>query len=107
MQPHPSAWHGTMTSVVCAGDGYSSNGLYRGIACGAELVLLKVQNDEGRITTENIAKALQWVLKNHSKYNIKIVNMSLGDDEAVSYKNSVIDELAAELVPARWQAQPR
>ena len=97
-QTHPSAWHGTMTTVVCAGDGYSSKGLYRGIAPEAELVLLKVQNDACRITTENICKALQWVLTNHKKYNIQIINMSLGDDEAISYKNSAIDELAEKLI---------
>jgi len=37
--------------------------LSKGIASDAELVLIKVQDDEGRITTENIAKALEWVLK--------------------------------------------
>lgn len=92
------AWHGTMTSVVCAGDGYKSKGLYKGVAPDAELVLLKVMNEEEHITTENIAKALQWILKNHKKYDIKIVNMSLGDDEAISYKNSAIDELAEQLI---------
>src|SRR6476646_2387292 len=55
-----ASWHGTMTSVVCAGDGYLSNGLYRGIACDAQLVLLKVQ-ERGKITTAAIVKALQWV----------------------------------------------
>ena len=98
LQPHKEAWHGTMTTVVCAGDGYKSKGLYKGVAPDAELVLLKVMNDAGRITTENIANALEWVLKNHRKYDIKIVNMSLGDDEAISYKNSVIDELAEKLI---------
>jgi serine protease AprX len=92
------AWHGTMTSVVCAGDGYLSNGLYKGIASDAELVLLKVQNNAGKITTENIVKALEWVLKNHKKYEIRIINMSLGDDEAISYKRSEIDRLAELLV---------
>ncbi len=100
MQPHPSAWHGTMTSVVCAGDGYSSNGLYKGIACDAELVLLKVQNNEGRITTENICKALQWVLQHHEQYDIRIVNMSLGDDEPTSYHQSEVDRLAEQLIEA-------
>jgi serine protease AprX len=97
-QPNPCAWHGTMTSVVCAGDGYLSNGLYKGIACDAELVLLKVQNDAGKITTENIVKALEWVLANHKKFGIRIVNMSLGDDEPVSFKQSEIDRLAEQLV---------
>ncbi len=92
------AWHGTMTSVVCAGDGYLSNGLYKGIANNAELVLIKVQNDAGRITTENIVKALEWVLENHKHYEIRIINMSLGDDEAISFKRSEIDRLAELLI---------
>ncbi|MDP4264440.1 MAG: hypothetical protein Q8941_18065, partial [Bacteroidota bacterium] len=36
-------WHGTMTSDVCAGDGYVSKGLYKGIPSDAEQVLIKVQ----------------------------------------------------------------
>ncbi len=91
-------WHGTMTSVVCAGDGYLSNGLYKGIASDAEIVLLKVMGDDGHISTNNIVKALQWVLMNHEQYNIRIVNMSLGDDEAISYKQSEVDRLAEQLV---------
>lgn len=93
-----AAWHGTMTSVVCAGDGYSDHGLYKGIASDAELVLLKVMDEEGRITTENIIKALQWVLKNNKRYGIRIVNISLGDDNAASYKHSEIDQLAEHLI---------
>src|SRR5262249_52474434 len=52
-----AAWHGTMTSVVCAGDGNLSRGLYKGIASEAELVLLKVQDTDGKIPTKNIARA--------------------------------------------------
>ena len=47
-QTHDDAWHGTMTTVACAGNGYLSNGLYRGIAREAELVLLAVGR-EGHI----------------------------------------------------------
>ncbi len=93
-----TAWHGTMTTVVCAGDGYLSNGLYKGIASDAELVLLKVMNDDGHIPAENIVKALQWVLKNHQEFNIRVVNMSLGDDAATSYTQSEIDKLAEQLI---------
>lgn len=97
-KPNPESWHGTMTSVVCAGDGYLSNGLYKGIASDSELVLLKVQDDAGKIRTENICKALEWVLKNHKKYDIKIVNMSIGDDEPVSYQESKVDLLSEQLI---------
>jgi serine protease AprX len=95
-----SAWHGTMTSVVCAGDGYMSDGLYKAIAPDAELVLLKVQDHNNQITPGNIARALQWVLHHHKEYNIKIVNMSLGGDEAVSHLESEIAQLAEQLVAA-------
>lgn len=97
-QPHKESWHGTMTSVVCAGDGYLSNGLYKGIASEASLVLLKVMNDDGKITTENISKALQWVEKNHKKYDIRIVNMSLGDDQEGSWKDCKVDLIAERLI---------
>ncbi|MEO7767013.1 MAG: S8 family serine peptidase, partial [Ferruginibacter sp.] len=93
-----SAWHGTMTSTVCAGDGYLSNGLYKGIASDADLVLLKVQNEDGRIPSQNICKALQWVLDNHTIYHIRIVNISLGDDVMASYKVSAVDQLAEKLI---------
>jgi len=93
-----STWHGTMTTVVCAGDGFLSNGLYKGIACDAELVLIKVQDASGKITTLNIVKALQWIHDHHKDYDIRIVNISLGDDEMSSYKESSVDQLAEALI---------
>ena len=93
-----SLWHGTMTTVVCAGDGYMSNGLYKGIASDAELVLIKVQDQQGKISNENIEKALQWVLQHHAAYGIRIVNMSLGGDDVISHTESGIDKLAEELI---------
>lgn len=97
-RPHDNAWHGTMTAVVCAGDGYLGNGLYKGIASDAELVLLKTMNEDGHIPAENIEKALAWVIRHHKEYDIRIVNMSLGDDMVVSYKESKIDRLAEQLI---------
>ncbi len=97
-KPHNESWHGTMTSVICAGDGSLSNGLYKGIANEASLVLLKVMDDKGKITTGNIAKALKWVMKNHKQYNIRVINMSLGDDATGSWKNSEVDLLAEKLI---------
>ena len=93
-----SSWHGTMTTVVCAGDGILSKGLYKGIASDAELVLLKVQDGEGRITTDYIVRALEWVLENHEFKGIRIVNISLGADETGSHKNSRVDKLCELLI---------
>lgn len=93
-----SSWHGTMTSVVCAGNGFLSNGLYKGIACDAELVLLKVEDDAGQIKDENIVSALEWIVQHHNQYQIRVVNVSVSGDESISYKQSRIDTLAEQLI---------
>lgn len=92
------SWHGTQTSVVAAGNGYLSNGQYRGIASKAKLVLVKVGSKKG-IEPENITAGLKWVLENKDKYNIKIVNISLGGDDDIPYLDSAVD-VAAEAVVA-------
>jgi serine protease AprX len=91
-----AAWHGTMTSVVCAGDGYLSKGLYKGIASDGELVLLQISNVPS--LGANLPKALQWILDHHREYNIRIVNISLGADDAGSYKQSETDQLCEDLI---------
>lgn len=89
-EPRENAWHGTMTATVCAGDGKLSKGLYRGLAKDAQLVLIKTQNEQGKITDENIIKALTWVLENHKTYDIKLVNLSLsGDLDSPLYLNEI------------------
>lgn len=97
-QPTEEAWHGTMTSVVCAGDGFLSKGLYKGIASNAELILLKVQDEKKGITVTNLERALAWVLCNQRRYNIKIVNISLGVEEDEAYKQSSVGRLVEQLV---------
>lgn len=97
LQPNSTAWHGTMTAVACAGSGYLSNGWYRGIASETALVLLKVANDRGAIAGESIAQALEWVCAHHEQYGIRIVNLSVTDDEPISYKESRIDQAIQRL----------
>lgn len=96
---HKDSWHGTMTSVVCAGNGFLSEGLYKGVASEAELVLLKVKDENG-ISGDNIAKAIRWTIANREKYNIRIINLSVTDDEPTSYKQSVVDQAAEEAIKA-------
>lgn len=98
--PHDNAWHGTMTSVVCTGDGRASGGVYQGIAPDAKLVLLKTMDEEGKITYANILKALEWVLKHHKRYSIRVVNISVTADEEESYKESEMATLLQRLYDA-------
>lgn len=96
---HEDSWHGTMTSVVCTGNGFLSQGLYSGIASEAQLVLLKVKDENG-ISGTNIAKGIRWAIENKDKYNIRIINLSVTDDEPTSYKQSVVDQAAEDAVKA-------
>ena len=90
-------WHGTQTSVAAAGNGQLSNGVYRGLAHEAQLVLVKV-SERGRITEEKIAQGIQWVIANRARYNIRVLNISLGGDEDVPCSKSIVDQAAEEAI---------
>jgi len=90
-------WHGTQTSVVAAGNGRLSEGIYRGLACDAQLVLVKV-SDQGRITEASIARGLEWIIENRDRYEIRVLNISLGGDQDVPCSLSVIDQAAEEAI---------
>jgi serine protease AprX len=79
-----ASWHGMMTSVVAAGNGYLCEGLYRGIAPDAGVVLVKIGRT-GHIPDSDIERGLQWVIDNRKKYDIRIVNISAGGDFPQSY----------------------
>lgn len=70
--------HGTHVSGIIAGSGKASSGRYCGMAPGCHIVALKVLDRHGNGQRKDILKALQWVLKNRKKYNIRIVNISVG-----------------------------
>jgi len=96
-KPDVASWHGMMTSVVAAGNGYLSDGLYRGIAPEANVVLVKI-GKTGRIPESNIQLGMQWVLDNKDKYGIRIVNISAGGDFEQSYLINPLSGLIEEAV---------
>jgi serine protease AprX len=95
--PDVASWHGMMTSVVAAGNGYLSNGLYRGIAPEADLVLVKI-GKSGRIPEKNIESGLEWVLRNRSRFNIRVVNISAGGDFEQAYLKNPLCQMVEEAV---------
>ncbi len=97
LTPDVASWHGMMTSVVAAGNGYLSESFYRGIAPEAKVVLVKVGRT-GRIPDEHIARGLEWVLANKEKYGIRIVNISAGGDFEQSYLDSPLCQMVERAV---------
>ena len=70
--------HGTHVTGIIAGNGGACNGLYRGIAPGVHIYMIKVLNKNGEGSTENVIRGIEWILKHKQKYNIRIVNISVG-----------------------------
>ena len=67
--------HGTAVAGLIGSD--DPNNL--GVAPGVKIVALRVTGSDNTASLSSIASALQWVINNHSQYNITVVNMSLSD----------------------------
>ncbi len=91
--PDESSWHGMMTSVVACGNGCLSGWLYRGLASEARLVLVKVGSAR-RIVHDDIRRGLEWVIRNRTRYDIRVVNVSCGGDYEASYLTDGLSQAA-------------
>ncbi|HJZ81873.1 MAG TPA: S8 family serine peptidase, partial [Pyrinomonadaceae bacterium] len=86
-----TSWHGMMTSVVAAGNGGLAQGLYRGIASDANVVLVKIGRT-GRISEAQIQTGLEWVSEHAEKFKIRVVNISAGGDFEESYLSNPLSQ---------------
>ena len=67
--------HGTHVASTIAGSGAASDGKYKGVAPGADLLIGKVLNDAGSGDTSQIIAGMEWAaLQEHAD----VISMSLG-----------------------------
>lgn len=97
MAPHAAAWHGMMTSVVCAGNGHLSGGRYKGLAYESDVALIKV-GSLSRIRHDDIALGIEWVLANMVRHNIRVLNISCGGDYEATYLTDHLSRMAEAAV---------
>ncbi len=76
--PYDDNGHGTHVAGDAAGTGLASAGKYKGTAPEASLVGIKVLNSDGGAKVSDIVEGIDWVIQNRDKYNIRIINMSVG-----------------------------
>lgn len=76
--PYDDNGHGTFISSILCGNGLVSDGLYAGIDTMCNLIVIKALDSNGETGVVNILRAMQWVIDNKQKYNIKVVCMSFG-----------------------------
>ncbi len=70
--------HGTHIGGILCGNGYMSKGKISGMAPNADLLVIKVLDHQGNGNTDEVLKALDWIKKNHNRFQIKLMNFSVG-----------------------------
>lgn len=70
--------HGTHVAGCLGGDGWESMGRYCGIAPNCNIIMVKALNNKGNGNIEEVLQGLSWIRKNKEKYNIRILNISVG-----------------------------
>lgn len=70
--------HGTAIAGIIGGNGYQSDGRYKGIMPEVNLVSVKVLNYDCMGYSRDIVEGINWVIANKEAYNIKVLNISIG-----------------------------
>jgi serine protease AprX len=89
--------HGTFVAGIIAGDGYElspsnpSYGQYVGIAPQANLIAIKVGDDEGDASELDVINGIQFAIAHQSQYNIRVINLSLESTVPQSYMADPLD----------------
>src|SRR5580704_4564367 len=97
--------HGTHVAGILAGNGMNSRGVnfrktFMGIADNASLINLRVLDQNGVGRDSAVIAAIEKAISLKSKYNIRVINLSLGRAVYESYK---LDPLC-QAVEAAWKA---
>lgn len=99
--PYDDNGHGTHVSGIIGGNGCESGGRYVGVAPKCNIIGVKVLNHKGNGNVTDVLAGLQWVIDHKERYNIRVVNISVG-----TTANNSIDEnsLLVKGVDAVWDA---
>jgi serine protease AprX len=97
--------HGTHVAGILAGNGTNSRGTkfrktFMGIADNVNLINLRVLDQNGGGLDSSVIAAIQKAISLKSKYDIRVINLSLGRPVYESYK---LDPLC-QAVEAAWKA---
>jgi serine protease AprX len=76
--------HGTHVAGIVAG---APDGGYPGVAPGAHIVSLRVLDASGSGYTSDVIAAIDWAVQNRARYNLRVINLSLGHPVFESYRD--------------------
>ena len=99
--PYDDNGHGTHVCGIIAGNGRRSEGRYRGIAPESHLVVGKILDSNGNGSISHILEAVRWIIENRQRYNIRVLNISVGSESTeVDEQKSIL----VQSVNAAWDS---
>jgi subtilisin family serine protease len=98
--PSDDYGHGTHVAGIIAGTGYDSRGDRAGVAPGSKIVALKVLDSQGNGYISDVIAAIDYAISVRSRYNIRIINLSVASGVFESYANDPLTLAARRAVDA-------
>ena len=97
--------HGTHVAGIIAGDGTMSASTFayrtfKGVAPAAKIVSVRILDKQGIGSVSNAIAGIQWIIKNKSKFDIRVINFSLGHPVGESYRTDPL----CQAVESAWKA---
>lgn len=100
-EPYDDNGHGSHVAGIIGGNGFLSNRKYIGVAPKCNLVGIKVLDQKGDGNISDVLAGLQWIIDNKERYNIRVVNISVG---TTTKENVDENSLLVKGVNAVWDA---
>ncbi len=94
--------HGTHVAAIIAGQrGRAADTQdYRGVASSARIINLRVLGEDGSGLASSVIEAIDWAIEFRERYNIKVINLSLGAPVTQPYRDDPLCEAAERAVAA-------
>jgi serine protease AprX len=93
--------HGTHVAGIISGTNTGTTSLYTGgIAPAARLINVRVLGANGAGYTSDVIAGIDWVIANRAKYNIRVMNLSLGKPVTEPAATDPLCEAVARAVAA-------
>lgn len=100
-EPYDDNGHGTHVCGIIAGNGCAAGGEHCGLAPCAHLIPVKVLDRRGSGFASDVHAGLRWVRENQERYQIRIVNISVG---SFSRRNMGENSALVRSVNDAWDA---
>jgi subtilisin family serine protease len=100
IMPSDPMGHGTHVTSIIMNSDKGEDGKATGMAPGSDLVFIKAFDSEGRGSYVDVITGLDWLLDNHEKYGVRVLNLSFSAAPQSHYWDDPINQTAMKL----WDA---